>query len=124
MTVVVPFKLDDSIAPGEPAGEADGAHGRFGTRAGHAYLIHRRYQSADRLRHRDFQLSRAAEGQAQQTGITNSGDHFRVGMSRHHRAPGADVVHVALSIGIKEVGTFGTLHEYGSAAYALESPYG
>ena len=45
-------------------------------------------------------------------------------MSQDHRAPGADVVNVALPVGIPKIGALGFFNKAGRAANGLESPHG
>ncbi|MNC39728.1 hypothetical protein D3C75_884000 [compost metagenome] len=47
--------------------------------------------------------------------------YLRVAVAEDHRAPGADVVDVALVILVNDVGAFGMLEEQRRAANALES---
>jgi hypothetical protein len=46
--------------------------------------------------------------------------HVRVAVAEDHRAPGADVVDIALVVFVGDVGAFGVLEEQRRAANALE----
>jgi hypothetical protein len=45
-------------------------------------------------------------------------------VAEDHRAPGADVIHVALVIFVGDVGAFGMLEEQRRAAHAFERSHG
>ena len=45
-------------------------------------------------------------------------------MAQDHGPPGADVIDMALAIGIPEIGTLGALHKAGRTAHGLEGAYG
>ncbi|MNZ81428.1 hypothetical protein D3C78_1000940 [compost metagenome] len=120
VTVVAAFELDDAVAAGEATGQANGAHGRFGAGADHAHHFHRRHEGADQVGHLRFHLGRRAVGQAVLQLLAHRVQHIRMAVAEDHRAPGADVIHIALVVFVGDVGAFGVLEEQRRAADALE----
>jgi len=51
-------------------------------------------------------------------------DHGREGVAEDHGAPGAEVVDVAVAVGVVEISALGALEEGGMAANGAESPHG
>ena len=123
VTVVAAFELDDAVAPGVAAGQADGAHGRLGAGADHAHHLHRRHHGADQVGHFHFQRGRRAIGQAVVELPAHRVEHVRMAVAEDHRAPGADIVHVALVVLVQYIGAFGVLEEQRGAADALEGAH-
>ncbi len=120
MAVVAAFELDDFIAVGVAARQADGAHGGFGARVHHAHHIHRRHQLGDQLRHFDFHLGRRAEAQAALRRFDHRVADRRVVMPQHHRPPGTDIVDIGLAVGIEQVSPVCALDKQRHTAYAGE----
>src|SRR5205823_6173115 len=52
MTMITSLTLDDLVAFGEPAGQADGRHGGLGSGVAHSHLLHARHPGADHFRER------------------------------------------------------------------------
>jgi hypothetical protein len=104
MAVVAALELDQHVAAGVAAGQADGAHRRLGAGRNQAHHVHRRHQFAQQVGDLDFLLGRRAEGEAIDDGGLDGGDHLRVGVAEDHRAPGADVVGVPLAVGVLHFG--------------------
>ncbi|KAF1852355.1 hypothetical protein Lal_00037083 [Lupinus albus] len=123
VAVVAAFELDDLVAPGGATGQAQRAHGGFGAGGDQADLFDGGHQLDDLFGHLDFSLGRCTEGQAACGCLLYRLDHFRMGVADDGRAPGADVVDVALAFGIPEPGAFGALDEARGAAYRAEGAY-
>ena len=123
VAVVAAFELDDGITAGVATGQADGAHGGFGARADHAHHFHGRYQRADQVGHVGFHGGRCAIGQAVLQLLAYRLQHVRVAVAEDHRAPGTDIVDVALVVFVNDVGAFGMLEEQRRAAHAFESAH-
>ena len=102
MAVVVAGELDDDIAAGEAAGQANGAHRRFGA----AELTSRTFSidgTASMISSREFAfgLGRRAEARSARC------DRFSIAattagwpMTEDHRPPRADVVDVAIAVDV------------------------
>jgi len=58
------------------------------------------------------------------SGLLHRFDHGRMAVAQDHRAPGADVVDVALAVGVPEVGALGARDEARRAAHGLEGAHG
>ena len=121
--MVAAFELDDGVAAGVTTGQADGTHGGLGTGADHAYHLHGRHDAADEVRHLGFHGGRRAVGQAVLQLVAHRIKHVRVGVAEDHRAPGADVVDIALVVLVDHIGAFGVLEEQRCAANAPEGAY-
>ncbi len=124
MAVVAAFKLDDLAAPGCPARQPDGAHAGFGARAHQPQHLDAGQQLDDFFGELDFALGRGTEAKAVEGGALHRFEHRRVAVAKDHGAPGADVVDVALAVGVPEVGALGALHEARRAAHGLEGAHG
>ena len=116
MAVVAALELDDHVAPGRAARQAQRTHRRLGARADEAHLLHARHVFQDLFGQLDFALGRRTEGKAL---VHRAMDRFfdrRVTVAEDHRPPGADVIDVALSLGVDEVRAFGAGNEARRAA--------
>jgi hypothetical protein len=71
VAVVAARELDDLIATGVAAGEADGGHGGFGAAIGHADLLHRRDAGQDQLGHLDLEGVRGTEARTAVEGLAD-----------------------------------------------------
>jgi hypothetical protein len=120
VAVVAAFELDDAVATGETTGQANGAHGRFGAGADHAYHFHRRYERAHQISHLGFHLGRRAVGQAVFKLLAHRVQDVRVAVAEDHRAPRTDVIDITLVVFVGDVGAFSVLEEQRRAANALE----
>ena len=116
VTVVAAFELDDQVAPGEPARQAQRAHRRFRTGRHQPHEFDRRHERAEHLGHLDFGFGRCAEGERPAGRRLHRFHHERMRVARDHRAPGADVVDVPPAVGVPEVGARGPLEERRHAA--------
>jgi hypothetical protein len=105
MAVIAAFELDQQIAPGEAARQADRAHRRFGPGAHQADHFERGQQGAQELGHLDLALGRRAEGEPVRGGLLDGGDHLRLGMAQDQRSPRTDVIEIGPAIGIGDAGT-------------------
>jgi hypothetical protein len=55
--------------------------------------------------------------------VSDGCDDLRVGVTEDHGPPGADIIDVALAVGVEEVGSGRTLEEDGVSAHAAEGPH-
>ncbi len=120
MAVVAALELDDLVATRVAAGQTQGAHGRLGAGADHAHHVHARDQLADAVGHDRLQLGRGAEGEALLDALLHGRDDLRMGVAEDHGAPGADVVDIALAVGVDRVGPGGAVEEDRIAADAAK----
>ena len=123
MAVVAPLELDELVPPGEAAGQPDGAHGRLGPGADHAHQVHGGDQFAHQIGHLGLQLRRGAEGQPEVDAVADGLDDIWVGVTQDHGAPGADVVDVAVAVGVEDIGPGRAGEEDRVAADAAEGPH-
>ena len=124
VAVVAAVELDDFVAPGESAREADGAHARFRARIAHANLLHARHERTNQLRHRDFERIRDAEARAFFSGGFDGGNDFRMGVAENRRPPGADVINQFIAVHVPDVRAFGPVDEERLAADGAERAHG
>ena len=85
------------------------AHRRLGARADQAHLLDAGHEADDFLGQLDLALGRRAEAEAVVRRLLHRLQHRRVAVAQDHRAPGADVVDVALAFGVPHVGALGAL---------------
>jgi len=104
VAVVAAFKLDDLVAVGKTAGEADGAHGGFGAGVDHAHHVESRYPFTEAIGEACFEFGGGTKSQAPVELLADGIQHRRVAVAEHHRPPGLHVVHIALAVGIVEIG--------------------
>jgi hypothetical protein len=78
----------------------------------------------DGLGQLDLALGRRAEAEAVERGLLHRLEHGRVAVAQDHRAPGADVVDVALAFGVPDVGALRALDEARRAADGAEGAHG
>ncbi|MCY1534316.1 hypothetical protein D9M68_696840 [compost metagenome] len=124
MAVVAAFELDDLLASGRAARQADRAHAGFGARTHQAHHVDAGHQLDDLFGQLHLTLGRRTVGKAFQHRFLHRFQHGRVAMAQDHRAPGADVVDVLLAVGVPEIGTLGALHETRCAAHGAEGAHG
>jgi hypothetical protein len=105
MAVIAAFELDQQIAPGEAARQADRAHRRFGPGAHQTDHFERGQQGTQELGHLDLTLGRRAEGESSRGSLLDGGDHLRLRMAKDQRSPRADVIEIGPAIGIGDAGT-------------------
>ena len=123
MAVVAAFELDNFVTAGEAAGQANGAHGGFGTGVHHADHIHGRDQLGDQRRHFNFHLRRRAKAQAAFGGFNDRVADGRMVMTQHHWAPGADIIDIRFTINVVKVSAVGALDKQRRTADAGERTY-
>ncbi len=115
VAVVATFELDDGVATREATGQAQGAHAGLGARAHQAHHVHAGHVGQDGFGQFDFALGGRAKGQAFRGRTLNGVEHFGVAMTQDHGAPRADVIDVALALGIPQVSALSALNEPGGA---------
>ena len=111
VAVVAARELDDPGAPGDPAGEPDGAHRRLRARVDQPHLLHRPDPPDDLLSELDLGRRRRAERQPAARRLPDRFDDRRVRVAEDHRAPRADQVDVAVAVGVGEPRPPGGDHE-------------
>ena len=121
--MVAALEFDYALAAGKTACKADSDHRSFGTRADHAYFLHRRHQFADLLREQSFYFGGRAEAQALPYARGDRLDDVRMRMSGDHRPPATDVIDVRTPIGVEQVSALGALDERWRAADRIEGTY-
>jgi hypothetical protein len=112
-----------TIAAGEAAREADGAHGRLGAGGDQAHHLQPRQQPRQQFGHLDLGFRRRAESQSPHYGVLHRLDHLGMGVAQHQRAPGADVVDVALAVGVPHIRAFAAREEARRAADRAEGAH-
>ena len=120
MPVVAAFELDDQLAAGEAAREADRGHRRLGARGHQAHALDRRHELADALGELRFFRRWRAVGQRARGCRLHRSDDCGVGVSEQHRAPGADVIDIAPAFCIPQVRAGSALEEPRRATYGTK----
>ena len=124
VAVVAAFELDDEVAAGESAGEADGGHAGFGAGSDEAELFDGGKAACDELGEVGFGGDGGSEAGAFGCGLLDGLDDGREGVAEDHGAPGAEEVEVAVAVRVEEVGPFGVSHERRVAADGAEGADG
>jgi hypothetical protein len=124
MAVVAALALEDAVAAGHPAGEPQRAHGRLGARRHEADLLDGGVGLLHQLGEVDLGLARRPEAGTARGLLLDRLDDVGVTVAEDGRAPGADVVDVAVVVGVVEVGALGLLDEQRVAADAAEGADG
>ena len=120
VAVIAALELDDEVAAGEAAGQADGGHAGLGAGADEAHLLDGREAAADELGEVRLAGMGCAEAGAAASGFADRFDHRREGVAQDHRAPGAEEVDVAVAVGVVEVRALGPHDEWRMAADGAE----
>src|ERR1700722_19222997 len=103
MAVVATFELNDEIALSDAAGEADGAHGRFGAAGNEANFFDEGNRFGDQSRKLQFEFSGDAETCAAPRLLGDGPADRWMRMTQQHRPPRADVIEKLVAIGIVKV---------------------
>ena len=124
MAVVAAVELDDLVAAGVAARQAQRAHAGFGAGADQAHHVHAGHEGADLLGQHHFTFGGCAKAEAFEHGGLHGLDHFGVAVAQDHGAPAADVVSELLIVLVPEIGALGALHKARRAAHGGESAHG
>ncbi|CFO07559.1 Uncharacterised protein [Bordetella pertussis] len=124
VAVVAALELDDLVAAGGAARQADGRHGGFGARADQAHLLQRRQAGDQHFGQLHLGFGGRAERQAVDGRFLHGAHDFGMGMAQDGRAPGTDIVDVLLALGVPDVGALRALDEARGPAYGAEGAHG
>ena len=120
MAVVAAFELDDFVAAGKAAREADGRHGGFGAGADQPQLFDTGHEFGDFFGDDDFRLGGRAERQTAQSRFAHGFNDFGVRVSDNRRPPRADVIGVARAVFVPHIRALGFFDEARHAADAAK----
>ena len=128
VAVVAASKLNDLVAAGHTAGQANRGHGRLGTCGHHAHLLNRAGNRGvnavdDQLGQLRLGGARRTEGQAARGGLLNGLHDLRVRVAQNRRAPGADQVNVLVAVRVVQVGALSLRRKRRSAAHGVEGAH-
>ena len=104
VTVVAARELEDPVAAGGAAGEADRAHRRLGPRGDEAHLLDRRHRVDDLLGELDLALRSARRTSSRARRLLDGRDDLRVRVAEDERPPRHDPVDVAVPVDVLDVG--------------------
>ena len=111
VAVVAAGELEDAVAPGKAARQADGAHRRLGAGIHQAHHVDGR----ERLDDQPSQVHLARRGRPEAAtlggGGLHGGHHLRMGVPQDHRTPRADVVDVGVAVHVVHPRALGALDE-------------
>ena len=124
VAVVAALEFDDDFAAGGGAGEANGRHGGLGAGADEADLFDGGIAGDDALGEVGLGGGGGAEAGGVGGGALDGFDDGGKGVAEDHGAPGAEVVDVAVAVGVGEVGAGGGLDEGGRAADGAKGAHG
>jgi hypothetical protein len=124
MAVVTALELDDHIAPGEAARQADRAHRSLGAGRHQAHHVHARHALHQQLGQFDLSLGWRAEGKALGRRLLHGSHRVGIGMTEDQRSPGTDVVEVGLAVGIPDPRALAARKKSRRAAYRAKGSDG
>ena len=87
MAVITALELDQHVAPGVTARQANGTHRRLGAGADQTHHVERRQQVAQQISHLDLKFGRRAEREAFCRRDLNGVHHVRMRMPKNQRSP-------------------------------------
>ena len=117
--VVGALHLDDLVAAGKAARDADRVHGHFRTAAAKAYLLHRE-ALANLIRQVVLQGVRHAVHGAGDQPLLHRGDHRRMAVPGHQRAETKIEIDVLIAIEVVNVASLGIFHKQGPGLVTAE----
>src|SRR5690606_16730785 len=123
VAVVAALELDDLVAAGVAACQANRTHGRFGAGADHAHHVHRRHQLAHLLGHLYLDGGRCTKAQAVGNGVLYGSNDVGIAVTENQWAPGADVVDIAVVVFVKQVRALAAVKKYRLAADTAKSAH-
>ncbi len=121
--VVAALELHDLAAARVAAREPQRRHRGLGARRDEPHELDRRQQAAERLRHLDLHLGRRAERQSAPRRVDDRRHDRRMRVTENGRPPGADVVEVALAVGVPQVRAFAAREEARRAAHGAKGAH-
>lgn len=121
MAVVTALEFENAVASGEAASKTQAAHGRFGAAVDHSHFFKRRDESAESLRHFDFEWVWSSEAESAKSCLADGLDNGRGGMSQNGRPPSAHVINQFASVCCEKSAAFSALHK---KRFAADSPKG
>jgi len=124
VAVVAAVELDDLVAFGEAAGQADAGHGGLGAGVDHADFLDAGDPGGDELGHFHLVGIGDAEGEAVFGGFVDGVGEDGGGVAENVGAPAADVVDVGFAIDILDAAAFGAADEEGVAIDIAEGADG
>ena len=122
MPVVAAGELDDLRATRERSREPERAHRRLGARAHEPNEIEARHRIPDQARQLELERARRAEARPRAGGVVERRDDARMRVPEDQRAPGEDVVDVAVAVDVDEVRALAALDEEWCATDGTERP--
>ena len=128
MTVVAARELNNLVATGHTARQANRSHGRFSTGGHHTHLINRagncRVNTVDhQLSQLSLRRARRTKRQAALSRLLNSLNHLRMRVTQNRRAPRADQVNVLVAVRIVQVRALSLRRKRGGAAHRIEGAH-
>ncbi len=124
VAVIAALEFDDEFAAGGGAGQADGRHRGLSAGADEAHFFDGGIAGGDALGEIGLGGRGGAEAGRVARGALNGFDDRRKGVAQNHRAPGAEVVDVAIAVGVVEVCALGALNEGRRATHGAKGAHG
>ncbi len=116
VAVIAALEFDDELAAGGGAGQADSGHRRLSAGADETHFFDGRIAAGDALGEIGLRCRGGAEAGRVARGALNGFDNRRERVAQNHRSPGAEVVDVAIAVGVVEGCALGALDEGRRAA--------
>ena len=124
MSVVASLELHHVVSFGVRPGEPHGAHGRLGSRAGHADFPDRRKVFRHKFREPGFRLAGSAEARSHGKRLSHRRDHRRVRVAEDQGTPRSHIVDEPVSVGVVDVCSPGPGYEKRGSPHGGKRPHG
>src|SRR5262249_15049667 len=118
--MITAVELDDLIAPGERAREADTRHRRFRAAVDHSHFLDRLNPLADQSRHLHVKSILESKTQSAPRSVADRVDYDFGRVPQNRRSPTAHVVDISISIHIPDLCTFPAIGEKWFAVYVAK----
>src|SRR5579883_1712161 len=122
--MITAFELDDLIPARESASEASGGYRRFCAAGDHANEFDRGYEFANEFSKFDLEFGRCPETGAERCLLFYRLNNHWMRMTDNMRTPRADVIDIAIPIGIPNVSAFATSDEERFASHGAKGTNG
>gem|GEM_PF-5207607 len=123
VAVVAALEFQEFVPTGGRPGQPQGGHGGLGATVDQADHLQVWHGGEDGLRQLHLLQGRRPKGGAATEGLLDRRDDGRMAVAQDVGAVAADVIDVALTVQIDQVGTVGGADEDGVSPHALEGPH-
>ena len=123
MPVIAALEFDDIFPLGEGPRQANGRHGGFSAGADQAQHLDGGHGLGDHFRQLSFRRRAGAEACACARGRLDGAHHYGRSVAQNERPPGADIINVAIAIGIEQIRALAAHNHRRRAAHRAEGTH-